>query len=109
MRPCPPTSTASSTSPVGWPSSRGTTRPASPPVTDWNFADVWDAVAATVPDRPALQQGGVRIDWRDFERRAAAAAGYLVAPAAQDSGLGHQAKVAQYLYNCPEYLEALYA
>jgi len=78
-------------------------------VTDWNFADVWDAVAATVPDRPALQQGGVRIDWRDFERRAAAAAGYLAAPAAEDSGLGHQAKVAQYLYNCPEYLETLYA
>jgi fatty-acyl-CoA synthase len=73
-------------------------------VTDWNFADVWDAVAATVPDRPALQQGGVRRDWAGFERRAASVAGALAA-----AGLPHQAKVAQYLYNCPEYLESLYA
>ncbi|HET6963337.1 MAG TPA: AMP-binding protein, partial [Acidimicrobiales bacterium] len=72
-------------------------------MTDWNFADVWDAVAATVPDRPALHQGPVRLDWGQLERRAAAVAGTLVS-----AGLGHQAKVAQYLYNCPAYLESLY-
>ena len=73
-------------------------------MTDWNYADVWDAVAATVPERPALQQGPVRISWQQLERRAASVAGALAA-----AGLGHQAKVAQYLYNCPEYLESLYA
>lgn len=73
-------------------------------MTNWNFADVWDAVAATVPDRPALQQGDRLLDWRQLERRAASVAGALM-----DAGLGRQAKVAQYLYNCPAYLESLYA
>jgi 3-oxocholest-4-en-26-oate---CoA ligase len=73
-------------------------------MTNWNFADVWDAVAETVPERPALQQGVVRVDWQQLERRAASVAGALTA-----SGLGYQAKVAQYLYNCPAYLESVYA
>ena len=30
-------------------------------------------------------------------------------PAPPDARLGHQAKVAQYLYNCPEYLESFFA
>ena len=72
-------------------------------MTNWNFADVWDAVAATVPDLPALQQGDQVLDWRRLERRAASVAGALTA-----AGLGRQAKVAQYLYNCPAYLESLY-
>ena len=73
-------------------------------MTDWNFADVWDVVAATSPERPAVSQGTVRRDWAAFEQRAASVAGALVA-----AGLGRQAKVAQYLYNSPEYLESLYA
>jgi fatty-acyl-CoA synthase len=73
-------------------------------MSDWNFADVWDAVAVTVPDRPALQQAGIRLDWRRFERRAASIAAALGA-----AGLGHQAKVAEYMYNCPAYLETVYA
>ena len=73
-------------------------------MTNWNFADVWDAVAATVPDRPALQQGDTALDWRRLERRAASVAGALAA-----AGLGPQAKVAQYLYNSPAYIESLYA
>ena len=73
-------------------------------MTDWNFADVWDAVAATVPARPALQQGDQMLDWGSLERRAASVAGALTA-----AGLGRQAKVAQYLYNCPAYLETVYA
>ena len=73
-------------------------------MTNWNFADVWDVVADTFPDRPAVAQGSVRLTWREFERRAAA-----VASALQRAGLGHQAKVAQYLYNCPAYLESVYA
>ena len=73
-------------------------------MTDWNFADVWDAVAATVPDRPALAQASLRFTWRELERRAASVAGALAA-----AGLGHQAKVAQYMYNSPAYLESLFA
>jgi acyl-CoA synthetase (AMP-forming)/AMP-acid ligase II len=72
-------------------------------VSNWNFADVWDAVAETVGDRPALAQGPVRRTWRELERRAASLAATL-----GGAGLGHQAKVSQYLYNGPEYLEALY-
>jgi 3-oxocholest-4-en-26-oate---CoA ligase len=73
-------------------------------MTNWNFADVWDAVAETVPDRVALQQGHEMLDWRRLERRAASVAGALA-----DAGLDRQAKVAQYLYNCPAYLESVYA
>jgi len=73
-------------------------------VTDWNFADVWDVVAEAFPAREALVQGGQRVSWNGFERRAREMAAFLVG-----AGLGRQAKVAQYLYNCPAYLETLYA
>ncbi len=73
-------------------------------MTNWNFADVWDVVAETFPDRPAVAQGEARLTWRQFERRASS-----VAAALRDAGLGHQSKVAQYMYNCPAYLESLYA
>jgi len=73
-------------------------------MTDWNFADLWETVAEAHPDAPAVVQGGRVTSWADFDRRAdAVAAGLLGA------GLGQQAKVAQYLYNQPEYLESLYA
>jgi acyl-CoA synthetase (AMP-forming)/AMP-acid ligase II len=73
-------------------------------VTRWNFADVWEAVAESDPDAPALTQGPTRRTWRQFDRRANGVAAALL-----DAGLGHQAKVAQYLYNGPEYLESLFA
>ncbi len=73
-------------------------------MSDWNFADVWDVVAATFPERPAVAQGAVRRSWTAFERRAAGLATTL-----QEAGLGYQAKVAQYLYNGPAYLESVYA
>lgn len=73
-------------------------------MTSWNFADVWEVVAQVHPDRPALAQGSVRRDWRTFDRRAGSLAAALV-----EHGLGPQAKVAQYLYNGPEYLESVYA
>ncbi len=72
-------------------------------MSDWNFGDVWDVVAASFPDRPAVIQGTTRVSWQAFERRAASLAAALL-----DAGLGHQAKVAQYLYNCPAYLESVY-
>ena len=44
------------------------------------------------------------VTWGEFDRRADALAADLVA-----AGLGHQSKVACYLYNGPEYLETLVA
>ncbi|WP_297694567.1 acyl-CoA synthetase [Phenylobacterium sp.] len=73
-------------------------------MTSWTFADVWEAIAAAQPDRPAHIQGERVVTWRQFDARADALAAHLVA-----AGLGHQAKVAAYLYNGPEYLETYYA
>ena len=73
-------------------------------MTDWNYADVWETVAATVPDAPALVHGDRRLTWADLDRRADA-----VARALLDRGVKSQDKVAQYLYNCPEYLESVFA
>lgn len=73
-------------------------------MTDWTYADVWEQIAAAIPDRPALIQADRVISWRDFDRRANALAAHLVA-----QGLGQQAKVGAFLYNAPEYLETYYA
>jgi fatty-acyl-CoA synthase len=71
---------------------------------DWNFADVWEAVAAAVPDAPVQMQGERTVSWSEFDRRANGLAADLL-----EAGLAHQSKVAVYLYNCPEYLEAYLA
>jgi acyl-CoA synthetase (AMP-forming)/AMP-acid ligase II len=73
-------------------------------MTAWNFADVWEAVAEIHPDSLALTQGGRRLSWREFDRGADVTAARLLT-----AGLGRQATVAQYLHNCPEYLESVYA
>ncbi len=70
----------------------------------WTYADVWDSIAAAIPDRPAQIQGARVVGWRDFDRRANALARRLL-----ELGLQRQSKVAAYLYNCPEYLEVYYA
>ncbi|MES2033153.1 MAG: acyl-CoA synthetase [Pseudomonadota bacterium] len=70
----------------------------------WNFADVWEEIAAATPERPAQIQGDRVVSWRDFDRRANAVARHLV-----QAGIGRGGKVAAYLYNAPEYLEAYFA
>jgi len=70
----------------------------------WNFADIWEVVAEQVPDADAQIQGDRRITWSEFDRRANG-----VAQAMLDAGVVEQDKVAQYLYNCPEYLESMFA
>jgi 3-oxocholest-4-en-26-oate---CoA ligase len=70
----------------------------------WNFADAWEVVAQQVPAAPAQVQGDRRISWSEFDRRANG-----VAQALLDAGVAEQDKVAQYLYNCPEYLESMFA
>ncbi len=73
-------------------------------MTDWNFADVYEAVAARVPNRPCQIQGDRVVTWAQFDARADALAADML-----QAGLSHQSKVAVYLYNCPEYLEAYVA
>ena len=73
-------------------------------MSDWNLADVWEQVAAVIPDSPALIQGERRVTWARLDRRANALAHDLV-----EHGLGHQAKVAADLTNGPEYLEVYFA
>jgi acyl-CoA synthetase (AMP-forming)/AMP-acid ligase II len=73
-------------------------------MTSWNFADVYEVVAEKVPDAPCQIHGDRRVTWQQFDRRANALAADLL-----DAGLGHQAKVAAYLYNGPEYLETYVA
>jgi len=70
----------------------------------WTFADVWEAIAASQPETAALVQGPRVVTWRGFDERADALAAHLLA-----KGLGHQAKVAGYLFNGPEYLETYFA
>jgi 3-oxocholest-4-en-26-oate---CoA ligase len=68
------------------------------------FADIWEAVARARGDAPAQVQGDRRVTWTEFDQRADAVASALL-----EVGAGQQAKVANYLYNGPEYLEAVFA
>jgi fatty-acyl-CoA synthase len=70
----------------------------------WNYAEIWETVAAQIPDAPAQVQGDRRYTWREFDERANGVAHHLL-----ELGVEEQDKVAQYLYNCPEYLESMYA
>ncbi len=67
----------------------------------WTFADIWEAIAAAQPDHPAFIQGPRVITWGQFDARADALAAHLI-----ERGLSHNAKVAAWLYNGPEYLES---
>ena len=71
---------------------------------NWNFADLWEAVADELPDAPATIHDGERRTWREFDRRADGVARTLLG-----AGLGRQQAVAQYLYNGPEYMESMFA
>ena len=62
------------------------------------FADLWEAMAAQIPDELAQQQGPRQHSWADFDRRANGVASALLAA----DGATEQDKVAQYLYNSPE-------
>jgi acyl-CoA synthetase (AMP-forming)/AMP-acid ligase II len=73
-------------------------------VTNWNYGDVWETVADVQPDAPAVVQGARETSWRQFDRGADGIARYLL-----DLGVVQQDKVAVYLYNSPEYLQASYA
>ncbi len=69
-----------------------------------NLATVWETVAATVPDAPALIHGDLIRTWAEFEERSARLAGVLSA-----AGVAVGDKVAVYMHNRPEYLESTFA
>jgi acyl-CoA synthetase (AMP-forming)/AMP-acid ligase II len=73
-------------------------------MTEWNLADVFETVAARLPEAPALAQGDRSQTWSETNRRANG-----VARALLDAGIGEQDKFAQYLHNCPEYVESTIA
>ena len=69
----------------------------------WNFADVFEAVAAGAPDRVVVIHGNKQLTWRSFDRRANALAADLLR-----AGVGRQGKIMTYLYNSCEFLETYY-
>jgi fatty-acyl-CoA synthase len=69
----------------------------------WNFAEVWETIAEQIPDAPAQVHGERRTTWRELDERANG-----VAHALLEAGVVEQDKVAQYLYNGPEYLETMF-
>jgi fatty-acyl-CoA synthase len=73
-------------------------------VATWTFADIWENLADALPDSQALVHGSLHRSWSEFDRRAASLARFLL-----DAGCGHQEKVAFYLHNGPEYMEAFAA
>jgi acyl-CoA synthetase (AMP-forming)/AMP-acid ligase II len=82
----------------------GHARLAGDDVSGWQYADVWDVVAEIRGSAPALVHGDRRVSWSAFRDRAASVASALVEGGAQQGD-----RVAQYLYNGPEYLEVSYA
>ena len=72
-------------------------------MTDWNYGDVWETVADVQPDSVAVTQGARNLKWADFDSGADGVAQFLL-----DLGVARQDKVAVYLYNCPEYIQATY-
>ena len=71
----------------------------------WNFADLWEMISTRLPDALAQQQGHRVHSWGDFNRRANGLAAALL----RIDGVAEQDKLALYLYNSPEYLEASFA
>jgi acyl-CoA synthetase (AMP-forming)/AMP-acid ligase II len=70
---------------------------------EWNYADVWEAIAETIPGSTAQVHGARRITWGELDRRADGIASTLL-----DAGVAQGDKVAAYLFNAPEYLETFF-
>ena len=70
----------------------------------WNYAELWETVASQIPDAPAQIHGDTTYTWQQFDQRANGVARQLL-----DAGAQEQDKVAQYLYNCPAYMESMFA
>ncbi len=69
-----------------------------------NLASLWEVVADRLPEKIALIHGERSVSFRAFEDRAARLAAAFAA-----RGVGRDAKVGMYLFNCSEYLETAFA
>ena len=68
-----------------------------------NWATVWEHIADAIPEAPAVVCGSTRRSWAQLDDGAARFAGLL-----HEAGVGPGARVAQYLYNAPEYVESYF-
>lgn len=66
-----------------------------------HFATVWESIADAIPDSPAITHGDTTRTWAEYDDRAGRMAAAYVA-----AGLEPDSKVALYMYNCNEYMEA---
>ena len=71
---------------------------------EYNLADLWECVADTVPEREAFIFGALRLTYSDAENRINRLAHHLL-----ESGVQPGDRVALYLFNGNEYLEAMIA
>ena len=68
-----------------------------------SWATLWEAPADQQPDHTAVV-GQRAMSWRELDDSGARVAAFFAA-----NGVGHNTKVAQLLFNCPEYLITVYA
>ncbi len=69
-----------------------------------NWATLWEAFADAQPEHTAVVIGEHEQTWRELDDRAARLAGAL-----GERGAGADTRIAQLMFNCPEYLESAYA
>src|SRR3954452_14054108 len=70
---------------------------------DWNFADLFEAVADTVPDKTAIVCDGRRSTFAELDERSTRLANHLIG-----AGGGVGDHVGIYAYNGPEWVEAMF-
>ena len=69
-----------------------------------NWATLWEAFADAQPDHTAVVVGEYTLTWSQLDDRAA-----RLATALGERGVGAGTRIAQLMFNCPEYLESSYA
>jgi fatty-acyl-CoA synthase len=69
-----------------------------------NWATLWEAFADAQPDHTAVVVGDHSLTWRELDDQAA-----RVAAALAQRGVGAGMRIAQLMFNCPEYLASSYA
>lgn len=73
------------------------------PLSD-NWATLWESLADAQPDHVAVVVGNVHVRWSELDDTAA-----RLATAFSVNGVTTHTRVAQLLFNCPEYLQTVYA
>jgi fatty-acyl-CoA synthase len=68
---------------------------------EMHLATIWESIADAIGDAPAVTHADTTRTWSEFDERAARLAAAYV-----EAGLGPDSKVALYMYNGNEYLEA---